>query len=288
MKGSPRRLRRSVAIRAAIGANGSGKTLLSVGDLLPSLESGRPVVSAVRLLDWNAAPGDECTNPRCDVLGHGVPESGHVPAHPLWIPLRHLSELLDAEHCDVLLDEVGALVSSRESQSMPVQIATLLQQLRKRDITLTWTAPSWARADKILREVTQLATVCHGFGSRRVDGLLWSQRRWIHAVSYHAADLDDFEISKTQNAATAQRPRKQTSQWFRVLGSDAARAYNTLEEVPNIGFSSLSGTCVTCGGRRTAPRCSCSDHAAEGGGLAPAGPPVVPLVGRAGGRRGAP
>jgi hypothetical protein len=261
VKGSPQRLRRSVAIRGLIGANGSGKTLTAVADLLPSLQQGRQVVSAVRLLDWNASPGDECLNPLCDVLGHGVPESGHVPSHPGWVPLRNLSMLLDVTSCDVLLDEVGALFSSRESASMPFQIATLLQQCRKRDITITWTAPAWGRADKILRECSQLATVCHGFGSRRVEDRLWSQRRLIRAVSYHAADLDDFEIAKTQSVQTSQRPKKQTSQWYRVIKSDAARAYDTFEEIPPIGFASLGGTCVHCGGRRAAPKCTCDDHA---------------------------
>lgn len=260
MSRSASRLRRSVPIHGLIGANGSGKTLTGVADLLPSLERGRPVVSAVRLLDWNASPGDECRNELCDVFGHGVEGSGHLPSHPSWVPLRHLSALLEVEACDVFLDEVGALVSSRESASMPVQIATLLQQLRKRDITLTWTAPSWNRADKILREVTQLATVCHGFGSRKSPDRLWASRRMIHAVSYHAIDLDEFEIART--TATAQKsskPRKQTAEWFRVIKSDASRAYSTFEEIPQIGFSSLSGVCVQCGGRRAAPKCSCAD-----------------------------
>jgi hypothetical protein len=275
MMGSASRLRRSVPIRGFVGANGSGKSLTAAGDLRPSLEIGRPVMSAVRLLDWTKGPGDECVNPLCDVLGHGVPGSGHVPSHPAWIPLRHLVQLLEFEGGDIFLDEVGALVSSRESASMPVQIATLLQQLRKRDLTLTWTAPAWARADKILREVTQLATVCHGFGTRRVPDRMWTQRRYIHAVSYHAADLDDFEIARTAGTSnSANKPRKQCSEWYRVRGSSGASAYDTFEEVPSIGFSSLSGVCVQCGGRRSAPRCSCADH-----GEAPAGraPSVVPL-----------
>jgi Zonular occludens toxin (Zot) len=279
VKGSPSRLRRSVPIRGLIGANGSGKSLTALADLLPSLTAGRPVVSAVRILDWTAEPDDPCTNSLCDVLGHGVPGSGHVPSHPAWVPLRSLSMLLDVQGSDVWLDEVGALFSSRESASMPFQIATLLQQCRKRDITVTWTAPAWGRADKVLRECTQLATVCHGFGSRRVEGRLWSQRRLIHAVSYHAADLDDFEIAKTQAVQTSVRPKKQTSQWYRVLKSEAARAYDTFEEIPPLGFHN-SGTCVDCGGRVPQPKCDCPPrlgvgHAHSHG---PIAVPVVPAV----------
>lgn len=258
MSRSATKLRRSVPIRAFIGANGSGKTLLAVGDLVPSLDAGRPVLSAVRLLDGRAAQGDPCVNPRCDTDDHGTDE--HWPSHPAWIPLRHLTQLLDLWSADVLLDEVGALVSSRESASMPFQVATLLQQLRKRDLTLTWTAPSWARADKILREVTQLATVCKGYGDRRFDDRLWRGRRLIHAVSYHAADLDDFEVSKVNNPHAAVRPRRQSSEWVRVLKAPGRTFYDTFSEVPSLGFASLSGTCVQCGGKRQAPRCTCADH----------------------------
>lgn len=258
---SATRLRRSVPIRAFVGANGSGKTLLAVADLVPSLDAGRPVLSAVRLLDGRAAQGDPCRNILCDVDDHGTPE--HWPSHPGWIPLRHLTQLLDLHSADVLLDEVSAIVSSRESSSLPFQVATLLQQLRKRDLTLTWTAPAWARADKILREVTQLATVCKGYGDRKYPDRLWRGRRLIHAVSYHAADLDDFELSKVNNPHAAQRPRRQASQWARVLKLDGRNWYATFEEVPSLGFAAQSGTCVTCGGRRTAPRCECPDHAPQ-------------------------
>lgn len=250
------KLRRSVPISGFVGANGSGKSLLAVEQLRHTLAEGRPVLSAVRLLDPAAA---ECEHPLCDVDGHG--EDGHAASHPGWVPLRHLSQLLDFTGGDIFLDEVGALVSSRESQSLPPQIAALLQQLRKRDARLVWTAPSWARADKILREVTMLATVCKGYGARRVPGLEWRGRRLIHAVSYHAADLEEFTVASVQSPRAVNPPRRVTSEWRRVLRIEATRWYDTYAEVPTLGFSSLAGTCVNCGGRRTAPRCSCDDHA---------------------------
>jgi len=250
------RLRRSVPISAFIGANGSGKSLMAVEQLRHTLAEGRPVLSAVRLLDPEAV---ECVHPGCDADDHG--DEGHKPSHPNWVPLRHMAQLLDFEGGDVFLDEVGALVSSRESQSLPPQIAALLQQLRKRDMRLIWTAPSWARADKILREVTMLATVCRGYGDRTFPDREWRGRRLIHAVSYHAADLEDFEISKVNNPQALNRPRKQASQWARVSKIPAANFYDTFEPTPTLGFSSLGGTCVQCGGKRTPPRCTCADHA---------------------------
>lgn len=260
MKASVRQ-RRSVPISAFVGANGSGKSALAVESLRHSLVAGRPVLSAVRLLDGSAPAGADCVHPLCDAKDHGQP--GHVPSHPSWVPLRRMAQLLEfAEdgRGDVFLDEVGALVSSRESQSLPPQIAALLQQLRKGDNRLIWTAPSWARADKILREVTMLATVCKGYGDRTFPDREWKGRRLIHAVSYHAADLDEFEVAKVQNGRTATRPRRQSSQWVRVIKLEATRWYDTFEPTASIGFSSLGGTCVSCGGRRVAPKCSCDEH----------------------------
>lgn len=250
-------VRRKVPIRAFVGANGSGKTLMAVNDLTVSLDAGRPVLSAVRLLDWRADYGDPCVNPLCDVDGHGSED--HVPSHPGWVPLRRLTQLLDMQDADILLDEVGSIVSSRESTSLPHQVATLLQQLRKRQLTLTWTAPSWARADKVLREVTQLATLCNGYGARKSEGHIWRERRYVRATSYAAADLDDFEVAKVNSVVKASRPKTVCRQWARVLTMPGRLAYDTLEEVKPIGATGKGGTCIECGGRRVTPKCECGD-----------------------------
>ncbi len=44
--------RRSFAIHAYVGGNGSGKSLALMHDLRASLEDGRPALSTVRLLDY--------------------------------------------------------------------------------------------------------------------------------------------------------------------------------------------------------------------------------------------
>ncbi|MGV1037954.1 MAG: hypothetical protein ACOYD0_13150, partial [Candidatus Nanopelagicales bacterium] len=200
--------------------------------------------------------------PECDADDHG--QDGHIPSHPKWVPLRRMSTILDfagGGGGDVFLDEVGSLVSSRESASLPPQIAGLLQQLRKGDNRLIWTAPSWARADKILREVTMMATLCTGHGYKKIPGREWRQRRWIHAVSYDASALDDFEASKVNSNRTAVKPRKLVSEWARVAKIEGRNYYQTFEPTPMLGFVGMAGTCVNCGGRRTAPKCSCADHA---------------------------
>lgn len=250
------RLRRSVPISAYVGANGSGKSAMAVEQLRFSLMAGRPVLSAVRLLDPHA---EHCEHPLCDAEDHGQP--GHVASHPHWIPLRRLSQIVEfaeAGRGDIFLDEVGALVSARQSASLPPQIEALLQQLRKNDVRLVWTAPSWARADKILREVTMLATVCKGYGDRRMPGREWRGRRLIHSVSYHAADLDDFEIAKVNSPQAVNRPRKVVAQWARVQKLGAVHWYDTFQPVPPVGFMGLGGgSCVDCGGRVAPVKCSC-------------------------------
>ena len=112
-----------------------------VKDLKPSLDRGRLVYSTVRILD---------------------PFTGN--AHPLWRRITEWTDLLEAPNgCDVLFDEILGIASSRASGSMPAEVANYLHQLRRKDHTLSWTAPSWSRADITIREVTKRVTVCRGY-----------------------------------------------------------------------------------------------------------------------------
>jgi hypothetical protein len=142
-----RAVRRSFPIRAYVGPNGGGKSLAMVNDIRPSLEAGRRVVSTVKIL------GDD-----------GQP-------HPLWVPLQDFRTLLDVERCDVLLDEVTGVASSRSAGNViPPAVLNLLMQLRRRDVTLSLTAPAWNRAEKVIREVTQSVTLCQGFAPKKLKG----------------------------------------------------------------------------------------------------------------------
>lgn len=130
-----RALRCNYPIAAYVGVNGSGKTLLMVHDTLPSLANGRDIYTTVPL----------------HLPDGTIPPNVHI--------LHDWSQVLEAEHADILLDEVSAIASARETEALPPQIATLLQQLRKRDLLLRWTAPNWMRADRILRETTRLSSM---------------------------------------------------------------------------------------------------------------------------------
>lgn len=218
-------------IAAYVGSNGSGKTLAMVHDTLPSLYQGRTIYTTVPIF---------------------YPD-GTVPDHV--VILHDWSQILDAEHADILLDEVSAIASSRESDALPPQVATLLQQLRKRDLVLRWTAPSWARADKILRETTKIVTICHGFLSHLVDGSMWRSNRLFKWSTYSAEDYTDLVQSTTQA-----RLKPDQVAWFALSRHIAPQSYDTLAAVSTIGTVLLSGRCAVCGGRRRVPECRCEDY----------------------------
>ena len=225
-----RSIRRSSAIRAYVGSNGSGKSLAMVHDLIPSLQQGRKVLSTVAILDHQT----------------GLP-------HPLYVPFTDFRQLLDWTYGEVLLDEVAGIASSRASQSLPIQVATFLQQLRRRDVTLSWTAPAWARADLIIRECTQSVTVCRGYLPKRSKDStrLWADARFFKWKTYSAEDFEEWTLAKGEKLKAKSRA------FFWRPKSVTQGSYNTFDSVNSLGWASESGLCMTCGGRRTAPKCGC-------------------------------
>jgi hypothetical protein len=221
-----RAFRRRFGIIAYVGPNGSGKTLAAVGDCLPSLEAGRPVLSTVRL---TTPAGDD---------------------HPMWVPFRTWKDLLSAEHCDVLMDEVTGVASSREAMGLPGPVANLLVQLRRRDVVLRWTAPSWSRADRIIRECTQVAALCSGHMAREADGSQWRTNRLFSVRCLDARELDDL------TAGVVKRSKAMNRSWSRIGAMAARDAYDTLDQVLALPVVE-GGRCAVCGGRRSVPKCEC-------------------------------
>jgi len=256
------KLRRAMPIRAYIGPNGHGKSLAAVVDLMASLERGRPVLSTVPLLDWRAEPDPE-VYVLDEELGYWVSRETGVmwqrPTHPSYVRLTKWSQIAAASHCDVFLDEVAGVASSRQGQNMPAAVEKLLQKLRHADITLSWTAPSWARADLIIRETTQAVTVCEGYRRERheVDGRVWLRNRQFDWVTYDAAMYTDWTDGKRDKA------KRLCKQRFWLPGSAASRAYDSLGAVDTIASVTDAGRCVECGGRRVAPDCVCDDYVTD-------------------------
>lgn len=264
---------RAFPITGFVGPNGSGKSAGMVWVTMPSLAAGRTVLSTVRLLDWE--------NPRdcdgCDEPGHVqpvlVPAAGpqeigeprplaqvgtrvHRAAHPSYVRFHSWSQLLEAKSCDVLMDEVTGIASSRESQGMPAPVANKLVQLRRADVVVRWSAPSWARADKIIRECSQAVVFSQGYLAKESADAdrLWRNRRLFRWQTYDAADFEEFTAGKREQL------RAKVSDWHWGPSSPVFDAYDTFDAVSSIGSVRDSGRCYVCDGSRRVPKCSCPDN----------------------------
>jgi hypothetical protein len=249
-------------IRAFVGLNGGGKTLAAVElCAMPALAAGRPVVANFRI------------------------------HHRLWQPLgswRHIPEL---RNCVLIIDEVTAALPSRQSQSLPAELARVLNQLRKVDVEVAWTAPNWARADKMLREVTGSVTVCRGtFPDRwqrddegkKLDKVesAWRPNRLFRWTTFAGEDFDEFTFSAQAKLKAVARKR-----YWRPRHA-AHKMYDTLAAVELLDHLDFTGTCPNCDGARKRHICKCSTGArypeaapaAEGPGeVAPESPTSLPL-----------
>lgn len=218
--------RRSFPIMAYVGPNGGGKSLAMVHDTLPSLRAGRTVLSTVRLLDHRT----------------GQP-------HAAYVPFTNWDQLLEARDCDVLMDEMVGIAGARESQKLDVRIQNILVQLRRRNVVLRWSAPNWARADKIVREVTQSVTECRGFYSDRSlvragdDNAvqLWAPKRLFNFRTFDTLDFEEWSAGKREKLAPSVR------EWFKGAGSVAFKSYDTMDAVERVISAESDGTCSVCG-----------------------------------------
>lgn len=239
-------VRRSSPIHAYVGPNGGGKSACMVRDTLPSLKAGRRVVSTVTLID---------------------PRTGH--SWPNYERFTDWDQLLEARDCDVLMDEMVGIASSRESMRLDQRVQNVLVQLRRRNVVLRWSAPNWARADKIVREVTQAVTECRGsYPDRRLvrageqDAVqLWAPKRLFVFRTYDTTDFEEWSAGKREKADPI------TREWVYGPGSEMFAAYNTLDAVSMVSGITPEGRCDVCGGKKTVP--TCKGHADQDEGVTP-------------------
>ncbi len=299
--------RRAYGISAYVGANGGGKTACMVWDCLPSLEAGRPVLSTVRILDYEnprecddldcmenadrldhfrmrpTAEGREAAKRNAKRLffegDHAVLEpvemeslGVHGAAHPGWIPWTSWEQLLRMDFGEVLADEMTGIAESRSASTLPTVVINHFQQLRRADIPFRYTCPAWERADKSLRQPTQTVTVCRGMRTKQAPDLgdqtrVWRSRRLFRWSTYDAMALTDMTEGKRADL------RVEVGDWHWGPGSPAWAAYDTFAPVLSVGVVTETGRCHRCGGTRRAPACSCDGHAAgPRAGRAAAGP----------------
>ena len=283
------------SIQAFVGANGGGKTLAAVEMcVLPAWRSGRMVLANMALYP--------------ERLGY---DAGLYQPLRSWRDIVRAGRCLEPEPCEpgecehsatagygclLVLDEASAALPSRQAGSVPPQLVRVLNQLRKRDVELVWTAPAYARMDVVVRECTQAVTVCTGLlpdrrprlvepGERRwrppvdPDGepaeAGWAPRRLFSWVTYEAMSYDEFTLGKTAKL----RPKAKRLYWR--TRHDAMHVYGTLEGADLLDHLSDSGACMDCGLPRKREHCSCSVRG-RGSAGGPSGPEPTNGTRRAG------
>lgn len=244
----------SSAIIGFVGPNGGGKTLAMVELLAePALAKG-----------WRVIANFELFHEKWERLVS-------------WRQLNDLETRADVDQPVILLlDEITSVLPSREAMRLPAQLARVTNQLRKANVTLGWSAPAWARADVMLREVTQSVWVCRGMFSdfyERDDGKHafpfrgkkgeplshgWGSHCLFRWEEYDAVALDEFTYNRAEKIGALRR------KWYWRPNHTAHRLYRTLDPVQLLDHLDDAGLCVNCGGVRRRPTCKCkSGHGLE-------------------------
>lgn len=248
--------RRDSPIMAYVGHNGSGKTQAMMLDALPTLEG----------IEWHCEVPDHAHTKRGEYSGlRHVLSTVQITLpngspHPLYIPFDSWDRLTGFEHGDLLMDEMASVAHSRNSSALPQAIQTLMQQYRKVDIRVCWTAPDWMRSDKLVRETTLAVTLCSGSMGVRTGTNLWKSNRRFRYVTFDAATFDEFNAHQATSTASRSRPDVIVKQWFWASGHPVRQHFNTLQSVIMLGATSDAGICARCGGSRRRPECSCVDY----------------------------
>lgn len=254
-----RKRRRSSAIHFYGGRNGSSKSLTAIYDTLPDLAMGTPVLSTVRLLDYeNRRP---CDDPGCTDLMHGRPD--HMAAHPAYRPFTDWHQLMEWADGPVLMDEITGVADSNESQAMPQVAANKLAQLRRDDCVVRITGLNFVRANKRIREAVTAVTRCRASWSTVHENADGSERQWrrtrfavVNTYDAQTLPIDDH------TPAAYEKAQKIVSARHWIPNNPAINAYDTLAPVLMVGHVSTAGRCVVCDGNRRVPECRCADYLA--------------------------
>lgn len=246
--------RRQFYIRAYDGPNGGFKTAAMVFDTLPTLDGE---TWYCRVKDHAHTLAGIYTGQRYVLANFDLydPETGEL--HPRAVRLTDWSQILTAEHCDVLLDEVKGVAAARDSAGLPGEISQLLDKLRHFDMTLCFTSPRFGAAHIDLRSVTQCVTSCRGFMAQRGTGRAWAPNRLANWRTFDTKDLEDQ--SPTPDKRDRNKVRAKIVAWMWAPKSRMFAAYDTLGVVSILAKTLPSGQCSNCGNRRKAVYCTC-DH----------------------------
>lgn len=229
-------------IHAFIGENGSGKTNLMMRQAYRGLQRGRTVISTVPMyLDKSAGE-----------------------LHPLYVPFDSWKRLKHARNCIIVMDEMTGVANARDTAQLPGEIQLILNQLRKRKITVLWSSPSFEDAQVQIRRVTRAVTLCGGSwadkGAYRAAVAAadsefdeaWIPNRLFHARTYRKAVTPDFKIQKNEAPAV--------EEYYWGPGSKSFELYDTEEETTRLQEADEGGQCMDCLGARRRDECVCESY----------------------------
>jgi hypothetical protein len=254
--------RRDMPIRAYVGPNGSFKSATAILDLLPTLRGDI----------WECSEPDHVHTKMGITRGYRavlstviITHPGTGEPHPLYRRLDDWRMVINAEHCELVFDEVTGIANSRDSMSLPRQVQVILDQLRKRDVTLSITAPSFQRMDSTLRTTCQGITDCRSYMSEpREKGVrvsAWRRKRLARVRTFSAVDMEEFKAGAGRHDRQKNyRLKPAIRQYWWGPGSEVFVSYSSKGAVARLGQASDAGLCLDCGGRRVAPKCTCDDH----------------------------
>lgn len=203
-----------IPIVGVTGVNGAGKTLLAVESAIFAMSRGERVYSTVQI---NSPWGNST-------------------------PITSIRQLLELRDCVVLIDEVAAIFSSRATATLSSHLELFLQVLRHHGIRLIWTAPSFMRAEVILREVTQAIVVVQPLmrGGWFVN---YERTPWPRPRLMQVGVLDTVGIALDATPTDVLRRRFYVPTRLAAFG-----AYDTRSDVPKLAHVLPRGSCPDCGG----------------------------------------
>ena len=194
-------------ITAYLGVNGSGKSLSAIAFALRDLDRrGRPLLTNMVGLSVDHIH---------------VEDVEQLPELMTAVAREYVSEKTGRPlGMNIVLDEAGAMFSSR-STGRNKAFERTCQQLRKYRARCLWTAPTFARAEKILREVTFTAVLCTPLYKRHVPDDPWPSTRLILQKAFDVSRLDTSGTSINKNAKAKGYGFVRTARWQSAFDSFA-------------------------------------------------------------------
>lgn len=202
------------AISAYVGINGSGKTLGAIAVAIKDQRKrGRPIITNVDGLR---------------VEHYLVSSVQEIPAIMAKIGT-----------CTVVLDEAGAMFPSRDGSAEHKAFRVVMQQLRKFDARLIWTAPAFARGEKIMREVTMDVILCRSGMTVHQQGKVWPSTRLIVQKRFDVSRLDNSAMTINRNAKAKGFGFVRTGRWqneFDSFATTGIEVTDEMEEIARLAF----------------------------------------------------